>query len=80
MMDTKQLIEELNKRTIVVDDGPDGRGGYHSHLEFDPVCQEAARRLDLAERLIANMSDHDGAEGFSASTYRLLDEWYGNES
>lgn len=32
-------------------------------------------RLAKAEALIADMAEHDGAEGFSESTYKLMAEW-----
>jgi hypothetical protein len=32
-------------------------------------------KLALAEELIANLCQHEGAEGFSQSTYELLERW-----
>jgi len=39
------LIERLMARKVVIDDGPDHRGGYYSHEEPDPLCVEAVSQL-----------------------------------
>jgi hypothetical protein len=72
-LDTKQLIAALEAWAPLVSSG-------YEVPAAGQVMMEAARRLELAEKLISDLAAHDGAEGFSASTYKLLNEWCGNES
>lgn len=67
-MNTKQLIAALEAWAPMVSSG-------YEVPAAGQVMLEAARRLTLAEELIFDLAGHDGAEGFSESTYKMLDEW-----
>jgi hypothetical protein len=67
-MKTEDLIAALESWAPLVSSG-------YEVPAAGQVMLEAARRLALAEELIDDMAGHDGAEGFSVSTYKLLDKW-----
>lgn len=67
-MNTKELIAALESWAPMVSSG-------YEVPAAGQVMLEAARRLALAEELIGDLAAHDGAEGLSESTYKMLDEW-----
>lgn len=42
-------------------------------------AKEAEYRLEKARKLIEDLVGHEGAEGFSEHTYKMLDEWFAAE-